>query len=293
MIGTRFGKDVRRIARRSGAIRGLLIAGLMALSATARSEVIPVEPIEKGFFISSAPSLTFHWPGSNPRALLVFVPGGEGVIGLRPGQTDNRSPFLQMLRRLSDPTLTSGRFDVVLMDSPAPLSPRQPFPVARTSSEHLMRIESVVRFYQARTGLPVWLMGHSNGGISIAEFARYLQKKGTPELVAGFISSSSRSEAEFEPPFAAPMLVIHHRNDGCRFTLYASAEGRHARVKSFDPAPVEFFTVTEGAAQGADPCSSGFHMYAGAAEQVSAAIDDFLMRNTRDRQGLSIQGGIQ
>jgi hypothetical protein len=261
-----------------------LLAAVLMLSGAVRAEVVAVDPIEKGFFISTAPSLTFHWRGVDSKALLLFIPGGEGVIGLQAGQTDVHHQFYQMLRRLSDPSLTGGRFDVVLLDSPAPLSPGQTFPAARTASEHLMRIESAVRFYQARTGLPVWLMGHSNGGISIAEFVRYLQKKGTPDLIAGLISSASRNEAEFAPPFALPMLVIHHRNDGCRNTLFASAQSRHARVRAFDPAPVEFFAVTEGAAQSADPCRSGFHMYAGASEQAAAAIDDFLMRHAPERQ---------
>jgi hypothetical protein len=260
-----------------------IVALLLMMPFITQAEVIAVEPIEKGFFVSSAPSLTFHWRSADPKVLLLYVPGGEGVIGLRAGQSDVRQPFYQMLRRLSDSSLTRGRVDVVLLDSPAPLSPGQPFPAARTASEHLMRIESAVRFYQARTGLPVWLMGHSNGGISIAEFVRYLQKKGTPDLIAGLISSASRNEAEFESPFALPMLVIHHRNDACRHSLFSTAESRYARVKAFDPQPVEFFAVTDGAAQNADPCRSGFHMYAGASEQAASAIDDFLIRHARDR----------
>lgn len=274
----------------------LMIALLVLLIVTetaVAAEVIAVDQIEKGFFVSSDPTLTFYWPGSNSKAVLVFVPGGEGVIGLRPGQTDNRAPFHQMLRRLSDPALTRGQVDVVLMDSPAPLSPRQSFPAARTAGDHLVRIESVVRYYKQRTGLPVWLMGHSNGGISLAEFVRHLQKKGSGALLAGLISSGSRNEARFEPPFEWPMLVMHHQQDGCSQTRPEAARSRYESVRQFDPSPVEFFLVTEGAAQSADPCRSGFHMYSGAAEQAAAAIDDFLARQAKATlPATPAQGGI-
>jgi len=140
------------------------------------AEVIPVEPMEKCFLCSSAPSLTMYWQGKNAKAVLMLIPGGEGYIGLKPGQTDNRFHQFQTLKRLTDPELTSGHFDVVVLDSPGPLSPHQAYPSARGSSDHMVRIESAVRFYKEKTGLPVWLMGHSNGGISLTEFLKYARK---------------------------------------------------------------------------------------------------------------------
>ncbi len=245
---------------------------------TAHAEVIPIEPVEKGFFISAAPSMTMYWQGKASRAVLIFIPGGEGYIGLKEGQNDHKAYLYQALKRLTDPALTSGRFDVVLLDSPGELSPRQPYPSARGATDHLVRIESAIRYYKTKTGLPVWLMGHSNGGISLTEFLKYAQKNMKMDLLAGFIASGARNESYFEAPLAFPMLFLHHRKDGCSHTLPDASYGNYQKVKAFNPAPTEFIYVTGGEAQTNDPCRSGFHMYFGAGEEVAKDIDDFMSR---------------
>jgi hypothetical protein len=249
-----------------------------AVSVPVQAEVIAVEQIDKGFFISSAPTLTMYWPGKEAKALLVFIPGGEGYIGLKPGQTDQRYPFHQMLKRLTNPALTSGKFDVVLLDSPGELSPRQPYPSARAAADHLVRIESVVRFYKEKTGLPVWLLSHSNGGISLTEFVKYLQKTDRMSLLAGIISSGARSETYFKPPMNLPVLVLHHQQDGCSHTLTKSAAENFAEVKAFNKSITELMWLTSGEAEPRDPCRSGFHMYYGASDEAAKVIDAYLSK---------------
>ena len=168
------------------------------------AEVIPVQPLESCFLCSSSPSLTMFWQGKEAKAVLLLIPGGEGFVGLKPGQTDNRSHQFQTLKRLTDPALTSGHFDVVLLDSPAQLSPNQPYPSARVSFDHMIRIESAIRFYKEKTGLPVWLMGHSNGGISLSEFLKYARNNNKMDLIDGMVASTIRSESYFDAPIAVP-----------------------------------------------------------------------------------------
>ena len=247
-------------------------------SVPVHAEVIAVEQVDKGFFISAAPTLTLYWQGQDAKAVLVFIPGGEGYIGLKPGQTDHRYQFHQMLKLLTNSALTSGKFDVVLLDSPAELSPRQPYPTARAGSDHMVRIESVVRFYKEKTGLPVWLLGHSNGGISLTEFVKYLQKNDKMDLVAGIIPSGARSETYFKPPLNLPVLVLHHQQDGCSHTLSKSAAENFAQVKAFNKASTELVLLTSGEAEQKDPCRSGFHMYHGASEEAAKAIDGYMSR---------------
>ena len=115
--------------------------------------------------------------GKNSKALVIFIPGGEGYVGLKEGELDHPSQLFKTLEKLSNPNLTSGKFDVVLLDSPAELSPRQYYPSDRGAFDHMIRIESAIRYYKEKTGLPVWLMGHSNGGISLTEFFKYAKKK--------------------------------------------------------------------------------------------------------------------
>jgi hypothetical protein len=254
----------------------LLLSFIGSLAHTA--EVIPVDPIEKCFLCSSEPSMTMYWQGKNSKAVLLLIPGGEGYIGLKPGQTDNRYHQFQTLKRLTDPNLTSGQLDVVLLDSPGPLSPNQRYPAARGDSDHMIRIESAVRHYKMKTGLPVWLMGHSNGGISLTEFLKYTRKNNRMDLIGGMVASAIRDESNFEEPISFPMLFIHHRQDGCLHTTYSASYRNYEKVKSFSKAPVEFVTVETGQMQAQDPCRSGFHMYYGAGEEVARQLDEFMSR---------------
>lgn len=248
------------------------------LSITQSAEVIPVEPIEKCFLCSSKPSMTMYWQGYNAKAVLMLIPGGEGHIGLNPGDTENWYHQFQTLKRLTNPVDTSGQFDVVLLDSPSPLSPNQRYPSARGGREHLIRIESAVRYYRSKTGLPVWLVGHSNGGISLTEFLKYARKNNRMDLIGGMVASAIRNESYFEGPIDFPMLFIHHRKDGCFVTTYSASFRNYEKVKAFSSAPVEFATVETGFSEPQDPCFSGFHMYRDADKEVAKHLDSFMSK---------------
>lgn len=249
---------------------------LFMLNHLVHAEVIPVQPIEKCFLCSSDPSMTMYWQGKNSKAVLLFIPGGEGYLGLKQGQTDSKYHFYQTLKRLTNPEITSGKFDVVLLDSPSELSPRQPYPSARGTSDHLIRIESAIRFYQNKTGLPVWLMGHSNGGISLTEFVKYARKNDKLNLISGIVASGIRNESYFDAPIPFPMLFLHHDRDGCSGTTLSASLRNYEKVKSFTTAPIEFIYVTGGEVQQNDPCRSGHHMYFGAGEEAAKYIDTFM-----------------
>jgi hypothetical protein len=170
--------------------------------------------------------------------------------------------------------------DVVLLDSPAELSPKQRYPKARGGSDQLLRIESVLRFYKAKTGLPVWLMGHSNGGISLTEFVKHAQKEDKMGLIAGLISSGARTETEFKPPMNLPFLVLHHQQDDCANTLAKAAAENFTQVNAFNKGPTALAWLLSGEAEPRDPCRSGFHMYNGASEEAAKVIDGFILKSS-------------
>jgi len=253
-------------------IKGCFFAILTAFFCLqGRTEVISFSPLETGFFLSSEPINTLYWRGQNSKALLLFIPGGNGTIGLKPETTDKPYSFYQTLKSLTNPQLTSGRFDVVLLDSPSQLIPV----TLRGSKDHMVRIESAIRHYSNLTHLPVWIMGHSNGGISISEFIKYLQSKNEMNLISGVIASGIRNESFFNPPIAIPMLFLHHQNDGCKSTRPNDSFEKYKQVKSFTSSQVEYVQISSGEAENRDPCNSGFHMYFNAGVEVSKAIDEF------------------
>ena len=255
------------------------VLGLLFISNLVHAQAIPIEPLEKGIFNSSAPTMTMYWQGVRSKALVLFIPGGEGHIGIKPDATDLRSQYSQMLKRLTNPALTSGKYDVVIFDSPYELSPRQPYPYARASSEHLTRIESVINYYKAKTNLPIWVIGHSNGGISLMELAKYLQKNNKTDLIAGMIVSGGRSETRFSPPMTYPILFMHHQNDACTHTLPSATYSTFEDVQKFSQADTAYVYIKTGQGEQNDPCRSGFHMYNGASEEVAQALDAFLSKH--------------
>jgi hypothetical protein len=93
----------------------ILLLLVMFAKASQASQVIPIPPIEKCFLCSSEPSLTMHWQGKNSKVLLLFILGGGGQIGLKPNTSDHGFHFHQTLKRLTNPDLTSGSFDVTLL----------------------------------------------------------------------------------------------------------------------------------------------------------------------------------
>ena len=134
-----------------------LISTLLVLLPTlAFGQVVSVEFKDKGFLFSDAPTLTFLWPAKQAKATLVFIPGGEGKIGLTPERANLGGFYGATLRPLSDDKLTSGSFNVVVFDSPVQLPNGTDYPYSRQSNEHLLRIQSVVIHYKEKFGLPVW-----------------------------------------------------------------------------------------------------------------------------------------
>ena len=257
---------------------------LLLITSYVHAEVFPIKPLDSCFSCSSKPSMTMYWKGEDSKAVVIFIPGGEGYIGLKEGQTNHRYYFYQMLKLLTVSYITSGNFqtsgnfDVVLLDSPAELSPNQRYPAARGDFDHMIRIESAIKYYKEKTGLPVWLMGHSNGGISLTEFFKYAKKNNKTDLISGFIVSGVRSETYFDPPHTFPMLFIHHEKDACSYTPANASFKNYQKVKEINKFPTEFITVTGGLPERQDPCRSGYHMYHSASEEVGNSIEAFLMK---------------
>jgi hypothetical protein len=263
----------------------LITIFILFFSTFVHAQVIPVKPLETCFACSSEPSLTLYSQGKDSKVVLIFIPGGDGDLGLKKLQNIEPAPrqvgkssFAQGLASLSDVNLTSGKIDLVYLDSPSALSPNQKYPAARGSFDHLIRIESVIRYYKEKTGLPVWLMGHSNGGISLTEFFKYAKKNNKADLVSGFIASAIRSESYFDAPISFPILFMHHEKDGCSETIPRDSFENFKKVKEASKFLTDFVYVTGGSSEPRNPCSSGTHMYYGASQEFAKNIENFILK---------------
>ena len=247
----------------------------LLLVVNAQAEVVSVPFISSDAQSVAAPTLTFFWAANSPKTTLVFIPGGEGHLGLTPDRRNLGGFYGTTLKPLSDTSLTSGSMNVVVFDSPVPLPVGSNYPVSRQSSEHLRRIESVVRFYKDTYSLPIVIMGHSNGAASITEFYKMLQKENKSDLVTGAIYSSARNGSAFNDKTNLPILFLAHERDGCdKSTPYQSKSVYEAQRRT-NSQKLDYVLIRGGEAQAQNPCSSGFHMFYGSGDEAYKAIDTF------------------
>jgi hypothetical protein len=229
----------------------------------------------------SAPTQTLFWESANAQATLIFIPGGEGQLGLKPTQKDTRNDFYQSLKKLTENQGAGAGTNVVLFDSPEALdsNPRG-YPVSRATNDHLSRIGSILRFYKLRAGRPVWLMGHSNGAVSVTEFTRFKDFKNEPSLLSGVVVSGARTGSHFEGMMNSPILFLHHEKDGCRNASPTASHKNFEKAKLSNTAATRFVFIHGGSdTKEKSPCDSGYHMYNGAEMEMVDAVRDFLLLN--------------
>lgn len=239
------------------------------------AEVLSVGHSENGVVSSSDVTQTFLWKGDLSKATLIMIPGGEGHLGLSPDKADLGGFYGKTLKPLSNPGITSGIFNVVIFDSPTALPVGNPYPTSRATTDHLSRIEEVVQFYKEKFNKPVWLMGHSNGAVSITEFYRYLQRNHKESIVSGMIYSSGRNGARFNSETNVPVLFLAHEKDGCRNSTNASSLGVYKDLKQSSKRETEYVLLKSGESEPQEPCRSGYHMFFNAHEEAYKAIDRF------------------
>lgn len=246
-------------------------------TASVSAEVLGIEFKEKGLFFSDVPTYSFVWPSNQAKATLIFIPGGVGRIGITPDRKKLGGFSASVLKPLSDEKLTSGSFNVVIFDSPINLPVGSDYPYSRQDKEHLLRIESLVRYFKDLYGVPVWLMGHSNGAVSLTEFYKMLQKSGTENMIEGAIYSSSRNGADFSSNTNLPILFLTHEHDGCEKSLPSRSKAVFESQSKTNLKKIKFVSIKGGEAQAQHPCYSGFHMFHGAGQEAYAAIDSFFI----------------
>ena len=237
--------------------------------------VVPVPFVGADTQSPAAATLTFLWTADSARATLVFVPGGEGHLGLTPERKSMGGFYGATLQLLSDSNLSSGSMHVVVFNSPVPLPVGSNYPISRQSPEHLRRIESVVRFYKDTYRLPIVIMGHSNGAASITEFYKMLQKENKTDLIAGAIYSSARNGSTFNDKTNLPILFLAHERDGCAKSTPYQSQSVYEAQRRTNSQKLDYVVIHGGEAQTQDACSSGFHMFYGAGDEAYRAIDTF------------------
>ena len=216
---------------------------------------------------------TAYWSSLNSKAVLIFMPGGDGSFNI---SSKNPAKPSWVLSKLYDASQKSPGLDLVFVDSPFSLGMRGGNIAPRYSNDHLSRMLSVIQFYKGKTKKPIYLIGHSNGTISEAEFLN--KSPDNQKLLAGVIFSGSRNETSIDGPLNLPILFLHHEDDANgRWTSYSNAEDIYKKVKTLNADSTGLSTV-HGGEVGGDPSTSGHHMYEGSFEEAANYIWAFIFK---------------
>jgi len=225
------------------------------------AEILSV-PFEGGSIPTAA------WLSKNSQAVLIFIPGGDGKFNI--ASRDPAKP-IWILSQVADQGI-----DIVLMDSNESLGERDLSP--RRTSEHVRKIAAVAQFYRKKTGRPVFLLGHSNGAVSVAEFLN--QSPDNQKLIAGAIFSGSRNETELTGKVNLRVLILHHQEDPNIYTKPEYAEQLFLKVKRLNGAKTTYSLVHGGFNEG-NPATSGRHMYAGSQAEAARIVSGFMRGGAR------------
>jgi pimeloyl-ACP methyl ester carboxylesterase len=207
-----------------------------------------------------------------PKRVLLLFPGGDGVMEIARSAGGARFRLAGNFLIRARARFVDAEDAAVSVDMPSDeyCCANDRF---RLGERHAADVAKILDALAARfPGTQFYLVGTSRGTISAASLAARLG----PQRIAGVVLTSTLTlGGPIKPGLShfdysglkLPVLFVHHKDDGCRFTPYAEAE-RIARKYRF-----ALVTVTGSAGAHGPACKArSYHGYPGREKEVAAAI---------------------
>jgi len=253
-----------------------LVMLCLVLSLPLRAEELVTLPTRDGVtqsYLLTAPA------GGAPRAIAVLFAGGGGNIRLRREDGAARVSSSNFLVRSRHEFARWGTVAAVV-DAP---SDRQSGmnDDFRASANHLADVRLIIADLERRfPKTPVFLVGTSRGTVSAAHVGREMGSgvAGVVLTAAVYLASGPRprqlplglSRFDFAS-IKAPVLLVHHRKDGCGVTPYDSAR------RLADRYPL--ISVSGGSPPGSRPCDAlSEHGFLGRESATVEEIVNWMLR---------------
>jgi hypothetical protein len=215
-----------------------------------------------------------------PKAAVILFAGGSGGLQITP-QGSFKYLGGNFLIRMRQTFAEQGLY-VVIVDAP---SDRQKDPYLsgfRQTPQHLADIKATIARIREQVKVPVWLIGTSRGTQSVGYIATQLTGPEGPDgivLTASILTDDSgRAVPKMElGKIKIPVLVVHHRDDGCKLCAFANMPPlmnglTNSRKK-------ELMAVTGGQTRG-DPCEAlAYHGFNGIETKVVSDIAGWIIAN--------------
>lgn len=218
---------------------------------------------------------------ANAQAVVLLFAGGHGRLSLDDsGQPQTlRGNFLIRARH----HLAQRGIALVMVDAPSDRQSEAGLTGYRQSAAHAAEIGLAVGAMRQRFGRPVWVVGTSNGSLSVASAAAQLQGAQRPDgavFTSSVTQSTRRNGSVFDVSLASysgASLVASHEGDGCRATPASDSPRLLAALSA--SRPKKLLTFNGGSPPRGDPCEAfSQHGFIGIEAQVMNAIADFVLR---------------
>ena len=200
------------------------------------------------------------------KAIMLFLPGGEGNYNKFP-------PFLNYLLKDLGIAIMNPGYNMPNPNGDPPL---------RYSSDYQEKIRSSILLLKKTYNKQVWLNGHSAGGPGIAGFLKKNLK--SEDYLAGVIYSGANSKSwSGDNKKNLPILIIHHKDDGCRSNSYSGATSKFKKYSKINSSVTKLVTIEGGGPFTADPClgRNNRHAFTGKEKEYAEAVLQFIKENTK------------
>jgi hypothetical protein len=266
-------KPFKTTAFMLSAFLAITIAGAPLAAHAANAEAVTIDTT----FLVQTPPVRLQVPPPAAHASVILLTGGNGLLDLDATGTITNSTGNFLIRSAN----LFLRFGLnVMMADAKPAHPAGLDFATRLSATHAGELQQFINAAITRWGLPVWVVGTSNGSISTVTAGGFL-----PALsgLRGVVLTSPVTvlTAATQPTFnlyssriTVPSLVVWHGNDHC----IASPPAGSAALFAAIPAAIKArraFAHSHSVAT--DPCGAfSEHGYPGIEEEVVESIARFV-----------------
>jgi dienelactone hydrolase len=151
----------------------------------------------------------------------------------------------------------------------------------RQRSEHVSDVRAVIVWLRQQANLPVWLVGTSRGTQSAAFITTRLSRAadGPDGLVlTATILTDDKGRPVPDMDLAKiriPVLIVHHKQDGCRQTSYSDLPQLIDKLTS---TPERQLLTFDGGQNRGDPCEAfAYHGFNGLERDVVGKIAEWIV----------------
>jgi len=234
----------------------------------------PASPIVSNVPISGGTARVLFLGASEARAIVVLLPGGDGIIRLDNGGGIHQIGSNFLVRTFGQ--WAAQGFAVVLPDAPNGTS----LAGQRHLPAYADAISKAIDLGRSRVALPVWLIGTSAGTTAAVNGAAHLGSKVSGAVLTSSVTRPGRSgETIFDAEpgsIAVPVLVLGNDHDTCAETPPGDAPMVLSTLTRSPGRELVMVTSTQSARH-SDPCEGmSPHGYLGIEGMVVQRISEWI-----------------